>query len=476
MKIKSLYIDGYKNLKQTQIHFKSKEIPLVIIGNNGTGKSNLLEALIQIFIGLYNNSLPTFQFNITYEVNNKNVKIEKAGDSASLRIVIDGNPISRTHFTNWIREVGNMPPFPELIFCYYSGTCNRTRDLIKRYDRKFNLYLRRQTNNLDRLFVFSDIKQAQWTLLGLFAHRHLELLTRLSLSDIQRFKITLMPPENYAEDTDDPKFWGTTGAIRDFLADLDVLAIESQSSSSFDSQSRINLRTYVFNRLGLEKIGSYLERRSTNFQSMMQALSYRKIVAATKFELVNSKSGATYSIDDLSEGEKQLLCVIGGLKLYNQSESLVLLDEPDTHLNPVWSWEYESLLKYALSDEQKERSSVLLASHDPIIISGLTKEQVLIAGVNENSELNYFHPVRDPRGQGVANVLTSEFFGLPSSLDKHTQNLLDERLSLAYKKTRLEEAERARLKEINEKLDILGLSISFRDPEYKKYEETKYKN
>src|SRR5690606_36312476 len=133
------------------------------------------------------------------------------------------------------------------------------------------------------------------------------------------------------------------------------------------------------------------------FQSMMRGLAAREMVAETTFELINSRSGATYDIDDLSEGERQLLCVIGGLKLYNQQESLVLLDEPDTHLNPSWSWEYENLLKYALSDEQKERSMVLVATHVPVLISGMTKEQVLIASVTAN-RLSYTPPVRDPRG------------------------------------------------------------------------------
>ncbi len=40
MQLKSIYRDGYKNLIQTTIDFQSTDIPLTIIGNNGTGKSN----------------------------------------------------------------------------------------------------------------------------------------------------------------------------------------------------------------------------------------------------------------------------------------------------------------------------------------------------------------------------------------------------------------------------------------------------
>ena len=115
----------------------------------------------------------------------------------------------------------------------------------------------------------------------------------------------------------------------------------------------------------------------------------------------------------------------------------------------------------------------MLATHDPILISGLKKEQVFIARVIDN-RLTYEQPYRDPRGQGIANVLTSEYFGLPSSLDQNTQILIDERLNLAYKKEKLTDEESARLREINKQLDVLGLSISFRDPDYKEFEESKY--
>jgi hypothetical protein len=45
-----------------------------------------------------------------------------------------------------------------------------------------------------------------------------------------------------------------------------------------------------------------------------------------------------FPFDQLSEGEKQLLAVVGAIRLTTGNENLVLLDEPDTHVNPHWSW------------------------------------------------------------------------------------------------------------------------------------------
>ena len=72
MQLKKIYIDGYKNLIQTSIELQSSNIPLAIIGNNGSGKSNLMEALLHIFIGLYYNDPPDFDFSLEYEAHNKN--------------------------------------------------------------------------------------------------------------------------------------------------------------------------------------------------------------------------------------------------------------------------------------------------------------------------------------------------------------------------------------------------------------------
>jgi hypothetical protein len=107
-----------------------------------------------------------------------------------------------------------------------------------------------------------------------------------------------------------------------------------------------------------------------------------------------------------------------------------------------------------------------MATHDPVTISGLVAQQVFLANASGTDQAVFEHPRRNPRGQGIANLLcSSEFFGLPSSLDKKTQRLMDERLGLSMKET-LSEADKQRLRELNEMLEILQPGISERDPDY----------
>lgn len=54
MRLKKLRIDGFKNLNNFTIDFESKDGITVLIGNNASGKSNILEAISAIFANIHN--------------------------------------------------------------------------------------------------------------------------------------------------------------------------------------------------------------------------------------------------------------------------------------------------------------------------------------------------------------------------------------------------------------------------------------
>jgi ABC-type cobalamin/Fe3+-siderophores transport system ATPase subunit len=60
----------------------------------------------------------------------------------------------------------------------------------------------------------------------------------------------------------------------------------------------------------------------------------------TRVRMSAGAGGGNVTYRDLSEGEQQLLLVLGLLKFTARDEALLLLDEPDTHLNPAWSTQY----------------------------------------------------------------------------------------------------------------------------------------
>ncbi len=84
----------------------------------------------------------------------------------------------------------------------------------------------------------------------------------------------------------------------------------------------------------------------------------------------------------------------------------------------------------------------------------------------ETGQISAEHPSDDPRGMGVAGLLTSEVYGLRSSLDLETLKLLDEKRALAAEEA-LTEEQRARLAELDGLLCELDFTMTVRDPMYR---------
>ena len=70
MRLKSLYIKEYKNIKDQTFDFSNNTGYIALIGLNGSGKSNLLEAISLIFDDLYDiqHAEQVNGFTITYEI------------------------------------------------------------------------------------------------------------------------------------------------------------------------------------------------------------------------------------------------------------------------------------------------------------------------------------------------------------------------------------------------------------------------
>lgn len=467
MDLKYVKIAGYKNLINTEVVFNHRQTPITIIGNNGTGKSNLIEALLHIFTGLFYGNAPDFEFHLKYTAHTKHVEIINTCENG-LSITVDGVAWSKSKFKNRARHPSLNPPFPAQVFSYYSGTCDRVQQLVKIYNRSYMHKLRSQSDDLERQFIFSDVDQAEWILLSLVAHKHKEVLDELYIGKLGDIKLTLQPPDTFTKERDDPSYWGTTGAIRSFIADLHNVARDTyQPYEGMVYPGMRERRTYSIDRKGLEQLGDVLDRRGTTLYSMLQGLHAKDILLDSEFELSKLDSEESYSTDLLSEGEKQLICVIGGLTLSQSNECLILLDEPDTHLNPVWSWKYDSLLQNALNETQISTSTVFLATHDPILISGFEKEQVLIADT-PGGALTYSHPTEAPQGLGVGGILTSDMFGLMTTLDQKTSEIIARRRALLEVEDPSDE-ELKLLNNLNEELDQLGYNFVHPDEDYRQF-------
>ena len=220
-----------------------------------------------------------------------------------------------------------------------------------------------------------------------------------------------------------------------------------------------------------DKLQTFAEKYGNNveFFKNLESTYISDLIEEVRIK-VRKTDGTIITFNELSEGEQQLLMVLGLLKFTQSKESLFLLDEPDTHLNPAWKFDYLSLIKNVVG--QSESSQVIISTHDPIVIGGLNKEAVTIFDRTANGTTVRM-PEVDPRGMGVAGLLTSDLFGLPTTLDTETQSELDRKLQLQYKEERTGE-ENEELSRLTQELEQLGFSRTTRDPLYGQFLEHLY--
>jgi energy-coupling factor transporter ATP-binding protein EcfA2 len=478
MKLARLWIKDYKNLRNCEVEFPQPHLLNAVIGSNGSGKSNIVEAILHILIGVYFSKPPPFDFRFDFEAQNRRITL--SGENRRLSVAVDGEAKPPKFFAERLRDGAAQVYYPELTLAYYSGECQRVNQLIAKYRRHFERLTREPDSDRYRpLFVQTTNAQAQVILLALYAHRHMGLLGRLGLKRVVDVVLVLRSPSGFDPERHEPKLWNTVGAVRRVIAAIDETASSEESrrierrpaQGAREDLDYTELRTYRFEPgseggSGLMSLAERLARGGDNLYLALEHLRARGIFASVSYQLVGRVDDKPFEFDQLSEGEKQLVAVVGALQLINRPDNLVLLDEPDTHLNPQWSWDYPSMLTDAFDAEQRSRSTVLIATHTPIMISGMTRDQVLLARQPSDEGPAFTRPRRHPRGQGIANLLcSSEYFGLPSSLDKETQKLMDERLAISVKEV-LTDGDRARLKALNAQLEILSPGISERDPEY----------
>lgn len=90
----------------------------------------------------------------------------------------------------------------------------------------------------------------------------------------------------------------------------------------------------------------------------------------------------------LSDGEHQYLHAMGICLLFKDSNSLFLLDEPETHFNPDWRARFISTLRDCLvQSDKKNMRELLITSHSPFIVSDSHEENVLVFKKNDKTRV-----------------------------------------------------------------------------------------
>lgn len=125
----------------------------------------------------------------------------------------------------------------------------------------------------------------------------------------------------------------------------------------------------------------------------------------TKVKLINVEDVTLY--DRLSDGEHQLIQIIGSLILFGSQQSLFILDEPESHFNPEWRIDFiDIIIKYI----DLSNAELIVSTHSPFVLSACKSERVLHFKKNSGRSVG-IEPLtrKETYGASFDSLLTSIF-------------------------------------------------------------------
>ena len=419
MRLKSLYIRDYKILQDFSIDFTSNLS--VLIGENGSGKSSIIECLAYIFGHLHkyfvlNDKTAEFidGYKINYTINGLDVFIESHYKESTSNtfdpiIRVNGDELSTSQLKKRYEDLSFLP---SKVIISYSGITERLSLLSEHYEQKFIRKIIRHNNPYslkplvipeDNPFVYIKKEYVAFIILALFVlntdeANHLLSLLGLDINGCTT-TVTLKEPgwaKHSKKETNQDMIWGMSGKIaQDLLTGLNLLAISKKDEQNKD-QNRLQYELYGLNMVQ-DLFGGYYELSPSKVVLFLNTLLCDDIL-----DSIDIIWGPSFSIDNLSEGEKQMILSIGLSLVLNQSNLLFLLDEPDVSLHPKWQQDFITNFTNGLNEE----SMAIITTHNPILIGSSNRTDIHIIEAGNEKPNEYYSRGRD------VNSLLYDYFGV----------------------------------------------------------------
>ena len=333
----------FKNLRGLKVTFDPRNNTYVIIGNNGSGKSSILEAISSVFSSLWygNPANPEFTYYLKYEKDGHQILIVTAPGN-KIVYKVDGAKVT----IDRIRD--NY--LPNKLICNYSGEDFRIKE--KYYQGRFDDYvegLKKSTSSEVLRMVFVDKKM--WKIM---------LLIMIACQDkVDSFKQFLSQTLRYER-------------LKTLLVRLD----EKQLMTWMDNPVK-----YYINRINEQVKSGTLTLAGINpsdweardlFLYWMSALPLIDDITIVYNDGIDA--------DYLSEGEKKMMSVLFIQEAIADEDSLILLDEPDSHIHVARKEELKDILTSA------ENRETILTSHSPTLTAKFPEKSIIMLDRNADGK------------------------------------------------------------------------------------------
>ena len=469
MRIDTLEIKSpWKNLEGLKVDFDENCDVAVIIGRNGSAKSNLLESIITIFRNIDLGEPAAFSYEIRYFLNGAAVLVQSEVGQQAKASVNEKKISLDTLKGEWT---------PKYVVGYYSGVSDRFEELFRRHDKRAldaTLKARSGEEAPTRLefrrFICARPVHGLFALLAFYYSDDAQvgefLTSHPRIESFDSALLTVRKPVWAKRGATAEDFWGAKGPVRDLMETFrshSLAPISRKITVKPDFRRREAREVIHLFIPDIDALRGLARKYGADPKALFQALDTMRLSGLIEdFRVRVRVKGASGPIHtrQLSEGEQQLLTVLGLMRFTREESSLYILDEPDTHLNPRWSIEYLGHLRKIGGIHRN--SHTILATHQPLLVAGLRREEIRVMSRSADGRIFATKPDESPRGTGVAGVLTSPLYGLESQLDEFSLRVLQSiyRVSL----TETGERRKAKLRRLRKLVPALETVESSPDP------------
>lgn len=361
MKISYLFIDGYKNLNNIELTFEEKSSVNALIGNNGSGKSNILEAITTIFLGVHNGAIAeefSFNFHIKYSIDSSYFEIINRINQ-KFAIMKDGEELDKKNL---------IKALPKTVFLYYCGETDRLREISSRYlDKSFDKALKNYDEIRLRFLSYLTVKDFGIALLSNAVYNNSTFYKICNMTNIIHFstlvKFKFKRPY-WGKSGPAENFWNARGTVAFVLKQL----VESSDGNSINVLDKDNVELSIY---GIENLKDNTKDAAGLFV-MLKMLMQADILDDVDFDVIK-QDGQRFNYHHLSEGEKQLCQLLSILEITKEYKALFLLDEFDAYLHPNWQREFVDII-----GSINIRGQVLFTTHSPLTLGKIQKENIVL--------------------------------------------------------------------------------------------------
>lgn len=207
-----------------------------------------------------------------------------------------------------------------------------------------------------------------------------------------------------------------------------------------------NLFDYTFSLVDADNWLSTLpkeifDRAALTLKDLM-LLDDEDTIEIEDYQAIVNRGGDRFLIEELSDGYKSVFYLAVDIMAtlvdenvtFDLAEGMVLIDEIGTHLHPRWRMEVVSRLRKAFP-----KIRFVVTTHEPLCLRGLNANETTVLTKNEKKEVIALTDLPNPNELRIDQILTSDFFGLKSTIEPETERLFDE----YYKILALDENDRS---------------------------------